>query len=36
MAYGDFEDLTKRTAADKEIRHLKLLKIPNMMDIEED
>ena len=38
MAYGDFKDLTKRTAADKVLRvkHLILLKIPNMMDIKED
>ena len=26
MAYGDFKDLTRRTASDKEIRHLILQK----------
>ena len=38
MAYGDFEDLTRRTASDKifVIKHLKLLKIQNMMDINVD
>ena len=38
MAYGDFKDLTKKTAADKvlEIKHLKLRVIKNMMDIKED
>ena len=37
MAYGDFKDLTRRTASDKvyEIKHLILLKIKNMMDIKE-
>ena len=37
MAYGEFKDLTNRTAADKvlEIRHLKLRVIENMMDIKE-
>ena len=37
MAYGDFKDLKKRTAADKVLRvkHLILLKIPNMMDVKE-
>ena len=33
MAYGDFKDLAKRTAADKV---LILLKIQNMMDIKKD
>ena len=36
MVYGDFKDLGKRTAADKEIKDLILLKIQNMMDIKED
>ena len=38
MAYGDFKDLAKKTAADKVLRveHLKLLVIKNMMDIKED
>ena len=31
MAYGDFQDLAKRTAS--EIKHLILLKSLNMMDI---
>ena len=37
MAYGDFKDLTKRTAADKvlKIQDLIMLKIPNMMGIKE-
>ena len=37
MAYGDFKDLKKRTAADKVLRDkaLILLKISNMMDIKE-
>ena len=35
MAYGDFKDLTRRTASDKTLhnKHLILLKILNMMDI---
>ena len=39
MAYGDFRDLARRTAADKVLRvfkHLILLKIQNMMDMKED
>ena len=38
MAYGDFKDLAKGTAADitAEIKQLKLLVIRNMMDIKED
>ena len=38
MAYGDFKDLTNRTAAGKVLRNkgLKLLVIRNMMDIKED
>ena len=36
MAYGDFKDLERRTASDKVLRDLKLLKILNMMDIKED
>ena len=37
MAYGDFKDLTKRTAADKvlKIQDLIMLKIQNMMGIKE-
>ena len=35
MAYGDFKDLARRTASDKEIKHLILLKILNMTDIKE-
>ena len=41
MAYGEFEDLAKRTTFDKvkqeikEIKHLILLKIQNMMNIKE-
>ena len=37
MAYGDFKDLTIRTACDKYcvIKHLILLNIINMMDIKE-
>ena len=37
MAYGDFKDLTIRTACDKYcvIKHLILLNILNMMDIKE-
>ena len=35
MAYGDFKDLARRTAADKmlSVKHLILLKIQNIMDI---
>ena len=35
MAYGDFKDLARRTAADKmlSVKHLILLKIQNKMDI---
>ena len=35
MAYGDFKDLIRRTAADKVLRVKKLilLKLQNMMDI---
>ena len=40
MAYGDFKDLPRRTAANKVLRdlilHLILLKIQNMIDIKED
>ena len=38
MAYGDFKDLAKRTAADEVLRekHLILLKIRNIVDIKED
>ena len=38
MAYGDFKDLTKRTAADKLLRDkaFKIGVIKNMMDIKED
>ena len=37
MAYGDFKDLTRRTASDKIlIKHLIQLKIRNMMDINVD
>ena len=34
MAYGDFKDLTRRTASEEYsvIKHLILLKIQNMMD----
>ena len=37
MAYGDFKNLKRRTAADNVLRDkaLILLKIPNMMDIKE-
>ena len=35
MAYQDFKDLTRRTASDKEIKHLMLLKTQNMMNIKE-
>ena len=35
-AYGDFKDLARRTAFDKEIKHLILLKILNMTDTKED
>ena len=37
MAYGDFKDLKKRTAADKVLRDkaFNIAKIPNMMDIRE-
>ena len=37
MAFGDFKDLKRRTAADNVLRvkHLILLKILNMMDIKE-
>ena len=37
MVYGDFKDLTKRTASDKVLRvkHLMLLKILNITDIKE-
>ena len=36
MAYGDFKDLTRKTVFDKYcvMKHLILLKIQNMMDIE--
>ena len=38
MAYGDFKNLTRRTASDKYCmtKHLILLKIQNMMDINVD
>ena len=38
MAYGDFKDLAKRTAADKVLKNkaFNMLKIQNMMDIKED
>ena len=39
MAYGDFKDLARRTAADKVLRDkafFLLLKIQNMMDTKED
>ena len=38
MAYGNFKDLSRRTALIKfsEIKHLILLKVLNMMDIKED
>ena len=38
MAYGDFKDLIRRTASDKYcmIKHLILLKIRNMMDMNVD
>ena len=38
MAYGDFKDLNRRTFADKLLceKHLILLKIQNMMDINMD
>ena len=38
MAYGDFKDLNRRTAANKVyvIKHLALLKIRHMMDINVD
>ena len=37
MAYGDFKDLTRRTASDKILhdKHLILLKIQNITDIKE-
>ena len=37
MAFGDLKDLTRKTAFEKycEIKHLKLLKILNVMDIKE-
>ena len=37
MTYGDFKDLTRRTASDKVLRdkYLILLKVLNMMDIKE-
>ena len=37
MAYGDFKDLAKRTASDKDLRFkaFNIAKIQNMMDIEE-
>ena len=36
MAYGDFEDIMRKTAAGKVLRDLILLKILNIMDIKED
>ena len=36
MAYGDFKDLNRRTASNNIIKHLMLLKIRNMMDINVD
>ena len=39
MVYGDFKYLAKRTVADKilrDLKHLKLGVIKNMMDIKED
>ena len=36
MADGDFKDVARRTASDKVLKHLILLKILNMMDIKED
>ena len=38
MAYGDFEDLTRRTASDKILRDtaFNIAKIHNMMDINVD
>ena len=37
MAYGDFKDLAKRTASDKDLRFkaFNIAKIQNMIDIEE-
>ena len=37
MAYGDFKDLAKRTASDKDLifKAFNIAKIQNMMDIEE-
>ena len=35
MPYGDFKDLTRRTASDKILCDLILLKIKNMMNIKE-
>ena len=35
MAYGDFKDIARRTASDKEVKHLILLKILNMAGIKE-
>ena len=36
VADGDFKDVARRTASDKVLKHLILLKILNMMDIKED
>ena len=38
MVYGDYKDLTSKTTSDKILHNkaLILLKIPNMMDINED
>ena len=36
MAYGDFKDLTRRTASDKILRDKALLNIRNMMNINVD
>ena len=36
MAYGKSKNLAKRTQSDKEIKHLKLQAIQNMMDTKED
>ena len=35
MAYGDFEDLARRTVFDNVLKHLILLKLQNMMYIKE-
>ena len=35
MAYGDFKDLARRTASDKVLRDIILVKVQNVMNVKE-